>query len=171
MGQQSTPRPVIAPNEVLDRAIHFAAYHNIRFIWIDQVCIDQDNRTDKELGIQSMDLVFQRAMFTAGILTTSIDEPRHAEALNALRRARYKNDYGYFPPLGVKLNGEEDLMSRAWDIVDLYEMLASDRWLTRAWILQEAAYAGVRLVLLLKCPKGRGWMAGRCKKFRWHHLH
>ncbi|KAG4431451.1 hypothetical protein IFR05_013063 [Cadophora sp. M221] len=155
--RSSTPRPVIAPNEVLDRAIHFAAYHKIRFIWIDQICIDQDNRTDKELGIQSMDLVFQRATFTAGILTTSIDEPRHAEALEALRRARHKDDYGFFPPPGVKLNGEEDLISRAWDIVELYEMLASDRWLTRAWILQEAACAGARLVLLLKCPKGRGW--------------
>jgi hypothetical protein len=30
--QSSTPRPVTAPNEVLDRAIHFAAYHNTCFI-------------------------------------------------------------------------------------------------------------------------------------------
>jgi hypothetical protein len=49
--QSSTLRPVTAPNEVLDRAIHFATYHNTCFIWIDQVCINQDNRTNKELGI------------------------------------------------------------------------------------------------------------------------
>ena len=153
--QSSTPRPVTAPTEVLDRAIHFAAYHNIRFIWIDQVCINQDDRTDKELGIQSMDLVFQRAKFTAGILSVSVDEPRHAEALNALRGARYQDDYGYLPPAGW--GREEELSPKAWDILELFELLASDRWLTRAWILQEAACAGAHLVLLLKCTKGRGW--------------
>jgi hypothetical protein len=153
--RSSTPRPVTAPNEVLDHAIHFAAYHSIRFIWMDQVCINQDDRTDKELGIQSMDLVFQQAKFTAGILSVSVDEPRHAEALNALREARYPDDYGYLPPAG--LDRQEELSPRAWDIVELFEILASDRWLIRAWILQEAACAGAHLVLLLKCPKGRGW--------------
>jgi Heterokaryon incompatibility protein (HET) len=153
--QSSTPRPVTAPNEVLDRAIHFAAYHNTCFIWIDQVCINQDNRTNKELGIQSMDLVFQRAKFTAGILSVSVHEPRHAEALNALREARYQDDYGYLPPAG--LGREAELSPRPWDIVGLFEILASDRWLTRAWNLQEATCAGAHLVLLLKCPKGRGW--------------
>lgn len=153
--QSSTSRPVTAPNEVLDRAIHFAAYHKVRFIWIDQVCILQDDRTDKELGIQSMDLVFQRARFTAGVLSVSVDEPQHAEALNFLRESRYQDDYGYLPPDGLGI--EIDLSLRAWDILGLFEILASDRWLTRAWILQEAACAGAHLVLLVKCPKGKGW--------------
>src|ERR1700733_6168958 len=98
-----------------------------------------------------MDLVFQRAKFTAGILSVSVHEPRHAEALNALREARYQDDYGYLPPAG--LGREAELSPRPWDIVRLFEILASDRWLTRAWNLQEATCAGAHLVLLLKCPK------------------
>ena len=153
--RSSRLRPVKAPNEVLDRAIHFAAYHSMRFIWIDQVCIDQEDRNDKELGIQSMDLVFQQAKYTAGVLSVSINELRHAEALDTLRKARYSDDYGYLPPMGQ--GKEEELSAKAWDIVELLEIIAADRWLTRAWILQEAACAGAHLVLLLKCPNGRGW--------------
>ena len=48
-----------APKKVLDRAIAFAAFHNIHLIWIDQECIGQDDRTDKECGIQSMDLIYE----------------------------------------------------------------------------------------------------------------
>jgi hypothetical protein len=99
-----------------------------------------------------MDLVFQRAKFTAGILSVSVHEPRHAEALC---EARYQDDYGYLPPAG--LGREAELSPRPWDIVGLFEILASDRWLIRAWNLQEATCAGAHLVLLLKCPKGRGW--------------
>jgi hypothetical protein len=61
-----------APKKVLDRAIAFAEFHNIHLIWIDQECIDQDDRTVKECGIQSMDLVYEQASHAVALLTTPI---------------------------------------------------------------------------------------------------
>jgi Heterokaryon incompatibility protein (HET) len=141
------PRSNKALAEILDRAIHLAAYHGIKYIW-NQECIDQDDRNDKELGIQSMDLVFERASMTAGLFSTAIETQDHQQALNSLQKALKLNPYGDVVYDSKKC---EELFESHAAILETMEILASDRWLTRSWILQEAASAGNRLVLLAKC--------------------
>ena len=63
-------RPNRAPPEILSRAIAFAVeFQATSLLWIDQECIDQDNRVEKELAIQSMDQVYHRAMVSLGLQT------------------------------------------------------------------------------------------------------
>jgi hypothetical protein len=63
-----------APRNAVDRAMKYAAESCIRLIWIDQECLEQDNRTDKENGIQSMDLVYSRSLYPLGLLNSCMTE-------------------------------------------------------------------------------------------------
>jgi hypothetical protein len=121
-----------APKKVLDRAIAFAAFHNIHLIWIDQECIDQDDRTDKECGIQSMDLIYEQASHAVALLTTPIKKQAH---LDALLKAIHNESFH---------NTEEAL-----NAIEVLEFLMNDDWHSRAWCFQEAAAAGPEMTLLI----------------------
>jgi Heterokaryon incompatibility protein (HET) len=122
-----------APREILDRAINYAMHEGVRLIWIDQECIEQDIRTDKEAGIQSMDLVYQRAKKPVGLLNAEIKTQAHLDALLQL------------------VEGEEFAAEQYKAAVEVLELLAQDRWLTRAWVFQEIIAAGETMELLIRC--------------------
>ena len=50
-----------APIDVIDRAVAFAAIHDLGLIWIDQEVVDQDDPWDKSQAIQVMDIVYERS--------------------------------------------------------------------------------------------------------------
>lgn len=114
-----------ASTTTLTRAIRFAAEHEIRLIWIDQECMEQDDREEKELGIQSMDMVYQEATHTLILLNVRIATQGQMDGLcKALEGAEYTS--------------QEEFE----DAVDVVESIAADRWFTRAWCFQEVAAAG-----------------------------
>ena len=114
-----------APTTILTRAIRFAAEHDIRLIWIDQECLEQNDREEKELGIQSMDMVYQEATHTLILLNVRIATQGQMDSLcKALEGAEYTS--------------QEEFE----DAVDVMEAIAADRWFTRAWCFQEVAAAG-----------------------------
>ncbi|KAL2068075.1 hypothetical protein VTL71DRAFT_16173 [Oculimacula yallundae] len=135
-------RPNRAPEDVITRAVRFAAQNGIRFIWIDQECIDQEDPEDKELGIQVMDKVYQRAFLSIGLLRTRIESQ---DSLRAIKHflLNSENPQGFntanVPP--------EELME---SFTAFFGLIMNDPWHTRAWILQEAFSAGPRMVLLLQ---------------------
>ena len=126
-------RPNEAPSVILSRAVAFAAYHNLGLVWIDQECIEQEDREDKEQGIQSMDLVYQQASHAVALLTVRITSQAYVDALSKL------------------VQGEELTPSELVDAVEALELIAADRWLERAWCFQETAAAGESLRLLIPC--------------------
>ena len=117
-----------APAVVLQRGINFALAHNMKCIWIDQECINQnegeDSRKDKELGIQAMDLVYEKSMRPVALLTSIIQTQGQ---INALEQ---------FLTIAVDLNKEQG------DFLDVLTILANDDWFTRAWTFQEAIASG-----------------------------
>jgi hypothetical protein len=125
-------RPNKAPKSILDRAIAYASFYGIRFIWIDQECIDQDNRLDQEVGIQSMDLVYERSAAPVGILQTFLDSQWQLDTLWHLHENK---DLDY------------DQVKRA---IQLLEHISEDPWFSRAWILQESTSAGDCIDLLVR---------------------
>ena len=122
-----------APSEILTRAIAFAAYHDLSLVWIDQECIDQEDREDKEQGIQSMDLVYQQASHAVALLNLRITSQAHVDALSKL------------------VQGEDFTPSELLDALEALEAIVADRWLSRAWCFQETAAAGESLRLLIPC--------------------
>lgn len=105
-----------------------------RLIWIDQECIDQDNRADKEHGIQSMDLVYFNARRAVGLLDGYIHTQAQMDALAWVMQ--YNRFYGDSGPEAVD---------------EVLELISKERWLTRAWVYQEIIAAQKRMMLLLRC--------------------
>lgn len=117
---------------VLSRAIKYADLHKLRYIWIDQECIEQDNRQDKEAGIQSMDLVYQRSAHPLGIMDCYFSKQSH---INMLR--------------GI-LEADDFTMDQMEDLLEVLELLQKDPWFTRAWVLQECVAAGWHMTMLVQ---------------------
>ncbi len=126
-------RSIRAPSTVLDRAISYAVHHDIRAIWIDQECIDQSDPEDKQVGIQAMDLVYQRASHPLAILNTYIETQNQMDAFAAM----------------VKGSSCEPSQLEGMD--EVLEMLTDDQWFYRAWTLQESTSAEMSMFLLIGC--------------------
>ncbi|KAF3925207.1 hypothetical protein ABW20_dc0103500 [Dactylellina cionopaga] len=126
--------------EVLERAAAYAKAYGVPFIWVDQECIDQNNREDKEEGIQSMDLVYQRARYPLGVLSKEIDDQNQLDALHAAMSCHHLTT------------------SQLKSLADVLEKITTDIWFSRAWIVQEVVSSGGMTLLIprkasLKIPK------------------
>ena len=132
-----------APRDIVMRAIKFAAHRKARFIWIDQECIRQNDREDKELGIQSMDLVYSRASFPLALMDTVFDSVKHILAIKqAIARFQIYLQQLHQPPVS-----ESEILN----VASAIQLLGQDRWLTRAWILQETILSGLKMEFLCRC--------------------
>ncbi|KAK0652292.1 hypothetical protein B0T16DRAFT_454671 [Cercophora newfieldiana] len=132
---------------VLDRAVDFANSCGLRMIWIDQECLpqptDESSQEDKDyqqLGIQAMDIVYNRAMATSGLHTGEIasqEQLDDIEELIALDESK-----------GQKMG--DCVYTRHFfnNVLNFLDMVRQDRWYTRAWVVQEALSAGKNLCLV-----------------------
>jgi hypothetical protein len=131
--------PSKTPDYVLSAAIHCASVSGIRLIWIDQECIDQDSPDNKENGIQSMDLVYERSVRGLGIIPEPIEKKKHLEVLMRLKDVSH--DYGECLLQDESLHGRAEylsskLLKMATELTELLEMIGTSRWFKRAWIFQ-----------------------------------
>jgi len=125
-----------APAYILSRAIAFAASKSQCFIWIDKECIDQDDRNDQEVGIQSMDLVYQRSAYPLGLLQSYFDRQAHLDVLDAL------------------IQGQPIKADQMLDLLNVLTIIEQDKWFSRAWILQESVSSGFEMTLLARHEPG-----------------
>lgn len=143
-------RPSRAPDHVLDRAVEAATTLGLRMIWIDQECLPQPGagapdheKEEQELGIQAMDIVYQRAEATAGLLNMELSSDVQARALRIL------SDWSMDE---ILMRG--DLGALMQLIVEFLTALKADRWYTRAWVVQESISAGRSLILTMRKARG-----------------
>lgn len=122
--QNGVVREARARPEALRRAFRYALSIGVESIWIDQECIEQDDRVDKENGIQSMDLVYRRAYRALGLLEAcNVEDEDDVKTLLEIQAD------------STGQNSSFDQYSR----VDspLLVKLINDPWFTRAWVNQE----------------------------------
>jgi hypothetical protein len=150
-------RPGRAPRDVVKRAISFAASRGVRFVWIDQECIEQDDREDKELGVQSMDLIYQRSYYPLGLLEVKIERQNQMDAMAQAigRRNREGDQKGVGQRTDIFFENQEPVTEEELrSLTEVLELLATDRWLSRAWILQETVLAGHRMTFMIRSNSG-----------------
>lgn len=135
ISERNSLRRTKTPNDVLKRAIAYAAHENVNSIWIDQECINQDDPVDKERGIQAMDIVYQEASHPIAILETYFDTQAEVDSFCSIV---HDDAYPFHP-------------SQLQALESILDSLAADSWFTRAWTLQESTSAGVSMVLLIGC--------------------
>ncbi|KXJ87011.1 hypothetical protein Micbo1qcDRAFT_179261 [Microdochium bolleyi] len=135
-----------ALDDVLDRAVDFATAAGLRMIWIDQECLPQptssspvEDWTYQQMGLQAMDIVYYRAFATVGLLEATLRTQEQADIIKGL--------------LGLT-ERPEPTFEVLEQICQFFQMIADDRWYTRAWVVQESMSAGKNLYLALQ--RGRG---------------
>ena len=71
-------------NGGLDRVVEYLQTHGLDSLWIDEVCIDQDNTAVMAKAINSMDLVYKRARRSVCLLSYQISSSSAAKLLGIL---------------------------------------------------------------------------------------
>ncbi|KAI9878138.1 MAG: hypothetical protein M1830_001784 [Pleopsidium flavum] len=126
-------REARSPSHILERAIKYAADHDVGLIWIDQDCIQQDNAQEKEEQIQSMHMVYRMSNWPLALLGTRITHQAYVNALIAFMDKR---------EVDSSLTG---------NVIDLMDLIGRDLYFTRAWTLQEAMSAESKIVISIPC--------------------
>lgn len=143
-----------ALDHVLDAAVDFANSCGLRMIWIDQECLPQPQSDDtpskdeiryKQLGVQAMDSVYNKAMVTMGLHAYHVTSQREATAIRVW--SQYAKNPGQYVPNRDMVDG----------LIDFLEGVQKDRWYTRAWVIQEAISSGFNLFLTFPKAPGILW--------------
>ena len=112
-----------------------------------QECIDQDSVEEKQVAVEAMDLVYSRAACSIALLDSKLSLDADVPALLALYA------WGSFRKANRNLVQCEYEMS-VWEameqILQLLGVISAERWLTRAWVVQEALSAGSNMFLLFE---------------------
>jgi Heterokaryon incompatibility protein (HET) len=124
-----------APDEIIDRAVEFANHIGTHLIWIDQECLPQDGSQEQELGIQAMDVVYQRAHWSAGLYQSRVSSQCELDAVASILDWGRQNRSTR--TLRFPLDSDLDMGLFMKSLIDFLDMFCSDAWNQRAWILQE----------------------------------
>ncbi|KAH8702834.1 heterokaryon incompatibility protein-domain-containing protein [Phaeosphaeriaceae sp. PMI808] len=146
-GSESRPRTIccngcsisITPN-LFDALQHFRHPIDIRDLWVDAICINQQDQVEKGHQVRKMDKVYEKARQV--IAWIGRDDDGLAEDCFALIRdtvsfldqAYISSGQKYFPPLETT-SCPISVDQRRWDGVR--ELLNKD-WFLRVWVVQEA---------------------------------
>ena len=140
-------------NVVLDRTISFMKYMQgkqeagkILPLWIDQLSIDQVNKTEKKIAMQSMDLLYKHCTYAVGYIWTQLRTRHQENLLVSLLRGEIVSDNRGSPTLAKNVDPET-----AYDTFRLIRLIVGDSWWERAWIFQEDYLAGLKMWLLIRC--------------------
>jgi hypothetical protein len=141
-GHGGTTRGSRAPDYILDRAVDLAISYGLRLIWIDQECLPQDDDDEyHRLGVQAMDIVYNRALVTGGFLDVKVTSQIQIDAIEALSQS--------------STNGTSNITANMLsNVLNLMRSINNDKWYKRAWVVQEALCAGSRMVLCLNRGEG-----------------
>lgn len=74
---------------VLDRVMNYARYFGCRALWIDRICIDQDDEKERSIAVQAMDLVYSLSRKSVAVINQHIKTRREMEVLSCVMRGGY----------------------------------------------------------------------------------
>ena len=121
------------------------------WIWIDALCIDQGNVTERTSQVKMMDLIFQRAVFTIAWLGS---ENHHtAAAARTIKSIAAATDQQFLQSDIIPFHEQEPAVYERAGIsyisFDDWKSLAAlllRRWLRRSWVIQEVVLSRDLLV-------------------------
>jgi hypothetical protein len=130
-GSLSTEKQTL-PQSIRD-AIDLCHALGIRHLWVDSLCIIQDNEEDKVLHVNCMDMIYQQASLT-------IVSAAGKDANAGLPAFRHET---------LKLNRSVSVRGlHLYEWKNIWNMLSPSRptWLTRGWTFQEAQLSARLLI-------------------------
>ncbi|KAF7672899.1 hypothetical protein GT037_008850 [Alternaria burnsii] len=136
--------PTILPRTIED-AISVTKVLDLRYLWVDRYCIDQENDAEKQTQIQQMDLIYQHAFVT--IVAAAGNDP-HFGLPGVGATSRHPQ-----PTAWIK---GRCLVST---LPDPRLLIKASKWMQRAWTYQESFFSTRRIVfteqqVYYECRKG-----------------
>lgn len=132
--QSTTSRAGFLPTHVpktISDAIQATIHLNIRYLWVDQYCINQKDQTELGEQIGIMDTVYQLATVT---LIAACGEDASFGLPGISSTPRYKQP-------AIKINGRTWVSAQ----ITLEERVIGSKWWSRAWTYQEGFFSRRRL--------------------------
>ncbi|OTA93661.1 hypothetical protein M434DRAFT_30798 [Hypoxylon sp. CO27-5] len=140
---------------------HIRSEKEIRRLWVDAVCINQEDQPERSHQVRMMDAIYGRAEH---VIVWLGPENGQLQALHAIEH------FGTNPDLhwdSTKHTGtEEDFEAPTLDIL----MWLKNTWFTRIWTLQEAALAKSLIYLCGSFIFQNGEIEGIIESFRRHFI-
>ncbi|GIZ48177.1 hypothetical protein CKM354_001125000 [Cercospora kikuchii] len=139
-------RPSKVRDQALSRVIRYAKYHQVFRFWIDRECIPDDKSEERQIAMESMDLVYRTSAYPVGLLAATLETQDQVNQLQDLLLGAYAVlDEDSYPRLVQPVHASS---SRA--AFNLLRRLQADRWWNRAWIFQEEYLSSIRMHLLIR---------------------
>jgi hypothetical protein len=123
-----------ALNFVIHRAFKYAISQGLFSIWIDQLCIRQNDPEDVESHLQVMHKIYAQSTSSVALLSLTVEDNKMLAALETLKNfAAYRTQ--------DRSQGFSHLNTEMEDLLGLLEHLLADQWFRRAWTFQERQFA------------------------------
>lgn len=121
-------------DQVIDRVTNFLHSVGCELFWIDQICLNQFDPAEKQIGMRSMHAVYRRSNFPVAIISTPIQTEEDMELLYGLLDGSRLNDY-------FETNA-------AAKVLALIKRLTDDAWWQSAWTFEED-YCAAKMTMLI----------------------
>ncbi|KAI7763653.1 hypothetical protein LZL87_014008 [Fusarium oxysporum] len=125
---------------VHDILVNCSSFSGPQLVWIDTICINQDNIAEKNLQVRVMQSIYARAAHVLICLGGTSSHFAHSlvTELQAVRNM-WGKDYlvGHVAGFGTRLRTDPYLRARVKGLVDLMR----HPWFSRVWVVQEAVVA------------------------------
>ena len=163
---EAKPRVLrIGPNlhdALLHLRFHPSINTNPRRLWIDRICINQDDIEERASQVQLMHAIYRRCR--QGLVWLGMDEPNTEEAFECARFI-HKNAFGKETPRTILAQYRSPAVSSAQlrNALKSLAKLTYRPWFERAWTFQEVILPST---VLMVC--GKSSMALECLEVAWN---
>lgn len=130
---------------ILHRITKYLTNIGVSLFWIDQECINQEDRQAKSDAINAMDIVYRRSRFPLGLLSVPLTLERHINHIQQLLAGNLVEERSDTPR---QLYLRASFCKAHRVLTTLFRVLC-DPWWTRRWTFQEEYCASQGMQLLL----------------------
>ena len=120
--------------QLVNDAMHLVCQMNERYLWVDRLCIEQDNPLQKHFSISKMDTVYTHSLATVCVLSAFDANSQIPGVLKQSRRPISKITFLSYPEESDRAKTSDYMMSYPCDFKTEFIQSAYE---TRAWTLQE----------------------------------
>ncbi|KAF4919318.1 hypothetical protein CGCVW01_v007967 [Colletotrichum viniferum] len=143
-------QPSAVRDKVFERIQRYisAQSEDLKYVWIDQHCIVQEEGPEKTQGMQAMDLVYGGSDHPISLLARQINSKEDVRLLAFILEGAFITHItgsAEFRLSPLAVSSSQILR----DAMDLLEAITSDRWWSRAWTFQEKYLSESKMKLLI----------------------
>jgi hypothetical protein len=136
---------------VLCRILRYAKHKNLRRFWIGKECSPEEESSEKQTTMDSMDLLYRTSRHPIGLFAVILETQSEVNYLQSLMKghAIVRGSEDEYPRLAYSTTSHVSS-----GIFDVLVRIHTDRWWTRAWIFQEEYLSSTHMQILIRREPG-----------------